>query len=262
MKITMLGTGGSAGLPQIGGAEGHGDWGQTDPHEPRNCRMRTSIVIETDSGTNILVDTGPDLRVQLIHNAIPRIDAILYTHAHADHIAGFDEIRILNRILNAPMPIYATDAVLAELKQRFSYAFKDWKGEFFGRPVLAPNRLVPGQTITIGGVEILPLDQDHGFSRSLGFRVGNFAYSTDVVRMGDATLDALQGIKTWIVGCFTPVSDHPSHAGLETVKEWARRLQPELTILTHMGPLMDYQTLKATLPSGIEPGYDGMILGI
>lgn len=262
MKITLLGTGGSAGLPQIGGDDGRGDWGITDPKEPRNRRTRTSIVIHTDSKDAILFDTGPDLREQLIENHIAKIDAIFYTHAHADHVAGLDDVRILNRLRNQPMPIYAASETLDELQQRFGYAFKPWNRKFFGRPVLVPNEIFPGQNICLNGVKILPIHQDHGFSHSLGFRIGDFAYCTDVVRFDETSLAALQGIKIWVVDCFTPKSDHPSHAGLKTVKSWAKKLQPERTILTHMGPEMDYQTLKEQLPPGIEPGYDGMVIEI
>ena len=262
MKITVLGTGGSAGLPQIGGVDGRGDWGQTDPAEPRNRRTRASIVIQTASGDTILVDTGPDLRMQLMENGIGQIDAILYTHAHADHVAGLDEVRILNRSLGAPLPAYSTANVLDELKRRFDYAFRPWTGGFFGRPCLIPKDILAGQSFTLNGLEVLPIEQDHGHGPSLGFRVGDFAYCTDVVRLDAVALEALRGIKTWIVDCFSPASDHPTHAGLTTVKGWVKHLKPERTILTHMGPLMDYQALKTMLPPDIEPGYDGMTITI
>lgn len=262
MKVTLLGTGGSAGLPQIGGIDGRGDWGMADPSEPRNRRTRSSVLIQSDGGGSILVDTGPDLRLQMIDNGIARIDAIFYTHAHADHIAGLDEVRILNRIIDAPMPIYGTAETLAGLKQRFAYAFKEWNGTFFSRPVLQPTVITPGDSLTVEGLEILTLDQDHGFSRSLGLRIGDFAYCTDVVRLPEAALAALRGVKYLVIGCFTPASDHPSHAGLETVKSWVELLKPKRSILTHMGPLMDYQTLRSVLPDGIEPGYDGLAIDI
>lgn len=262
MKITLLGTGGSAGLPQIGGADGHGDWGRADPKEPRNWRTRSSLAIHAENGQTFLVDTGPDLRMQLVNNGIAQIDAIFYTHAHADHVGGLDDVRILNRILGAPLPAYGTAETLDELQERFGYAFEAWNGSFFGRPVLIPHRISPGQIIQLAGLEILTIDQDHGFSRSLGLRIGDFAYCTDVVRLDEAALSALEGIKTWVVDCFTPKSDHPTHAGLQTVENWVKRLKPERTILTHMGPQMDYQTLKARLPAGIEPGYDGQTIDI
>jgi phosphoribosyl 1,2-cyclic phosphate phosphodiesterase len=258
VKITLLGTGGSAGLPQIGGADGRGDWGKADPAEPRNRRTRASIVIQTSENKNILVDTGPDMRLQLTANGIARIDAVVFTHTHADHIAGLDDIRILNRILQAPMPSYATAQAWEELKQRFDYAFRPITGSFYGRPVLQDNVITPGQMIEVAGENILPIDQDHGYSRSLALRIGNAAYCTDVVRMDDIQLAALAGLDLLIVDCFSLARDHPTHAGLPTVLDWVEALRPTRTILTHMGPEMDYGSLRASLPPGIEPGYDGM----
>jgi phosphoribosyl 1,2-cyclic phosphate phosphodiesterase len=260
MKVTLLGTGGSAGLPQIGGVDGRGDWGRVDPAEPRNRRSRPSIVIHANDGRNILVDTGPDLRYQLTNCGIGKIDAVIYTHAHADHVAGLDDVRILNRILGMPMPAYATADVWAELRRRFDYVFKPWNGGFFGRPALETHDIAPGLPFELFGQTILPIDQDHGFTRSLGLRIGDFAYCTDVVRLDETALAALKGVKSWVVDCFTPANDHPTHAGLETVQGWVDQLRPQRTILTHMGPAMDYKMLLATLPPGIEPGYDGMEL--
>jgi phosphoribosyl 1,2-cyclic phosphate phosphodiesterase len=256
----LLGVGGSAGLPQIGGADGHGDWGQADPAEPRNRRSRASAVIHTREGRNILIDTGPDLRAQLIGRGIGRIDAVIFTHAHADHVAGLDEVRILNRILGAPMPAFATAEVWAELRARFAYAFGPWQGGFFGRPVLEPREIAPGAPFTACGAEILPISQDHGFSRSLGLRLGALAYCTDVVRFDADAFAALRGVEVWVVDCFTPAADHPTHAGLPTVLGWVERLRPGRTILTHMGPQMDYATLRRGLPAGVEPGYDGLTI--
>lgn len=260
MKVTLLGAGGSAGSPQIGGADGRGDWGELDPAEPRNRRTRPSIVITSDDGRNLLVDTGPDLRLQLTAQAVGRIDAVLYTHAHADHIAGLDEIRILNRILGAPMPSYATAAVWTELKQRFDYAFKPFAGGFFIRPVLEAHVVEAGQGADILGLPFEFIDQDHGFSRSLGLRTGSFAYCTDVVRLDTAALARLEGLEVLIVDCFTAKGPHPTHAHLARVLEWFEQLRPKRLILTHMGPDMDYGRLRAMLPAGVEPGYDGMTL--
>lgn len=260
MKVTLLGVGGSAGSPQIGGADGFGDWGQLDPNEPRNRRTRSSIVIETDDQKRLLVDTPPDLRLQLTSTGIGRIDALLYTHAHADHIAGLDEIRILNRIIGRAMPVYATRGIWAELQQRFDYAFKPFKGGFFSRPVLEAEEIAPSQTVPILGMMVKLIDQDHGFSRSLGLRIQNFAYCTDVVHLDEAALTALTGLDLFVVDCYTRAEKHPAHAGLGQVLAWVERLRPQRTILTHMGPDMDYQMLRTILPAGIEPGYDGMVI--
>ncbi|WP_297489346.1 MBL fold metallo-hydrolase [Acidocella sp.] len=258
MKITLLGTGGSAGLPQIGGPDGRGDWGKADPAEPRNRRTRASIVIQTTENKNILVDTSPDMRLQLTANGIGRIDAVIFTHTHADHVAGLDDIRILNRIIQAPMPAYATAPVWEELKRRFDYAFRPMTGKFYGRPVLRDNTFIAGQTIEVAGVAVRTIDQDHGYTRSLGLRIGDMAYCTDVVRMDSAQRAALQGLEVLIVDCFSMAGDHPTHAGLPTVLTWAEELRPRRTVLTHMGPEMDYAALRHRLPPGIEPGYDGM----
>jgi phosphoribosyl 1,2-cyclic phosphate phosphodiesterase len=261
IKVTLLGTGGSAGSPQIGGADGGGDWGALDPAEPRNRRSRASIVIEAPDGRRLLVDTGPDLRLQLTGNKIPKIDAVLYTHAHADHIAGLDEIRILNRLIGAPMPAYAMAESWAELQDRFDYAFRPWTtAPAFFRPVFERHVVEPGQTVEIIGLPVRLIGQDHGFVTSLGVRIGGFAYCTDVVRLDAAALERLEYLDVFVVDCFTRLEPHPTHANFEQVLTWVDRLQPKRTILTHMGPSMDYAWLAANLPKGVEPGFDGLCL--
>ena len=260
MKVTLLGVGGSAGLPQIGGPGGFGDWGKTDPAEPRNRRTRSSIVIESIENKRILVDTSPDLRLQLTSNGIGRVDALIYTHAHADHIAGLDEIRILNRLIGAAMPVYTDARTWGELHKRFDYAFRPFNGGFFYHPVLEPHTVAAGDTVEIQGLPVQFIDQDHGTVRSLGLRVGNFAYCTDVVRLDDKALAALQNLDVLVIDCFTRGPIHPTHVNLETVLGWIARLTPKRCILTHLGPDMDYQSLRATLPPGVEPGYDGMVI--
>ncbi len=260
MKITLLGVGGSAGTPQIGGKDGAGDWGECDPAEPRNRRTRPSIVIETDDGRYLLVDTGPDLRLQLTDHRIPRVNAVVYTHSHADHIAGLDEIRLLCRLIGTPMPIYANAETLADLRQRFDYAFKPWGGQRFFRPVMDSQVIEPGQTVDILGLPVLVIEQDHGFAATLGFRIGQFAYCTDVVRLDDAALASLHGLDIFVVDCFTRGDAHPTHANLAQVETWIAQLRPRRTILTHLGPTMDYGWLKQNLPPHIECGYDGMVV--
>ncbi len=260
MRVVLLGTGGSAGVPMIGGADGRGDWGVCDPAEPRNQRMRASIVIEGGQGARLLVDTSPDMRTQLLDCAIPRVDAILYTHAHADHITGIDDVRILNRILGRPLEAFGTETTLEEISSRFRYAFRPWKPPGFFRPVLEKRVVRMGEMARIAAMDCLLFAQDHGMIESLGIRVDGFAYSTDVVRFDDSVFETLYGVDTWVVDCFTVGPPHPTHANLKTVLGWVERLRPRRTILTHMGTDMDWAWLRANLPAGVEPGYDGMVI--
>ena len=265
MKITILGSGGSAGVPMIGGADGHGDWGACDPAEPRNRRTRSSIVIEAapqGQGARLLVDTSPDLRTQLLACGVPGVDAILFTHAHADHIAGLDDVRILNRILGGPMPAAATRHTLDELTRRFDYAFKPWTtAPRFFRPVFDMQVAEGGGQVELAGMRLDLFDQDHGYARSLGLRHGNFAYCTDVVAIDEATMGRLEGLDTWLVGCFQR-EPHWAHAHVAKVIEWVARLRPRRTVVTHMGNDLDWNWLVANLPAGIEAAFDGMVLEV
>jgi phosphoribosyl 1,2-cyclic phosphate phosphodiesterase len=260
LRVTLLGTGGSAGVPMLGGPDGHGDWGVCDRNEPRNRRTRASLVVQSESGT-LLVDTGPELRLQLLAAGIARVDAVLFTHAHADHIVGLDELRILNRIVGRPIDAFANAATLAELSRRFDYAFRPWTPPDFFRPVLATREVAPGESVTMAGMQVTVFDQDHGFSRSLGLRVGGFAYSTDAVALDEAALAALDGVETWVVGCYQR-APHTTHAWLGRVLDWSARVGPRRTVLTHMGTDLDWSWLQQNLPAGVEPGYDGQVLEI
>ena len=247
-------------MPSLGGPDGRGDFGACDPAEPRNFRTRSSIVIEAPEG-NILVDTGPDMRAQLLANAIAHIDAVIFTHAHADHITGLDDVRLLNRIIGKPLPGFATEATRKELAHRFDYAFKPWTPPGFYRPVIEMRTVQPGDWIEACGARIRTFDQDHHVMRTLGLRIGGFAYSTDVVRLDEAAFEALAGIDTWLVSCFQR-APHLTHAHLELVLAWAGRLGVRRTVLTHMGIDMDWGWLSENLPPDVEPAYDGMILDI
>ena len=262
MRVTILGCGGSAGSPHVGGADGRGDWGQCDPAEPRNRRSRSSIVLEGPGGERLLVDTGPELRVQLLASAIPRVDALLYTHAHADHITGLDEVRILNRIFGQPLDAYGTVHTLDEIAHRFDYAFKPWTSSpHFFRPVMIRREVTPGATLTVAGLSLRVFEQDHKVVKTLGFRVGDFAYSTDLIELGEDALSVLRGVDTWLVGCFQR-QPHTTHANLTQVLAWARDLGVRRTVLTHMGIDMDWGWLSARLPAGVEPAYDTQVLDL
>src|SRR4051812_7852611 len=175
MRVTLLGTGGSAGVPLIGGPDGAGDWGACDPREHRNRRTRPSVIIESEKEQRLLVDTSPDLRAQLLACRIARVDAILYTHAHADHVTGLDDVRILNRIVNRPLAAYAMANTLAELKTRFGYAFRPWDPPGFYRPVLVEHPITPGEEYDLLDLPgMRAFRQSHGKVETLGLRVGNF----------------------------------------------------------------------------------------
>jgi phosphoribosyl 1,2-cyclic phosphate phosphodiesterase len=260
LRVTVLGCGGSAGVPLIGGADGFGDWGACDPQEPRNRRTRASILVET-AGRRLLVDTSPDLRTQLLACGVPRVDAILYTHSHADHITGLDDVRILNRIVGQPLDAFGTAETLAELARRFDYAFRPWQPPNFFRPVLAQRVVAPGDCVPMAAIPVAVFPQDHGFTPTLGVRIGQFAYSTDVVALGAEVLEGLRGVHTWLVDCFQR-EPHSTHAHLDLVRQWVAQVAPRRTVLTHMGADMDWGWLQANLPAGIEAAYDGQALDV
>ncbi len=259
MRVTILGCGGSAGVPSIGGSDGRGDWGRCDPAEPRNRRSRSSIVLEGPTGERLLVDTGPELRAQLLDSAVPKIDAVLYTHAHADHITGIDEVRILNRLCGHPLDAYGTAYTLDEIEHRFDYAFRPWTPPHFFRPVLVRREVLPGDVLQVAGLSLTLFEQDHKVVKTLGLRCGDFAYSTDLVELSQASLAMLDGVDTWLVGCFQR-QPHLTHASLARVLGWSRQLGVRRTVLTHMGFDMDWAWLEANLPPGVEPAHDTQTL--
>ncbi|MDB5362174.1 MAG: putative Metal-dependent hydrolase [Rhodospirillales bacterium] len=257
LRITMLGCGGSQGVPTPAG-----EWGLCDPANPRNSRLRSSILIDIPdpAGPNrtILIDAGPDLRQQLLTVGCRRIDALLFTHSHADHTHGIDDLRAVNRHMGATIPFWGSRATIDDLHRRFGYALvEDPNATNFYRPALVPHEIAG--PFEAAGVTVIPFEQDHGFSRSWGFRIGNFAYSTDVVRLDDAAFAALEGTEVWIVDCLRE-APHPTHSHLQRTLGWIDRVKPRRAIFTHMDQSSDYDAIGRLCPAGVEPGYDGLII--
>ena len=253
MRITMLGCGPSWGVPRIGD-----DWGACDPKNPKNRRSRCALLIE-DGGQTVLIDTPPDLRQQLLAAQVKRIDAVLFTHAHADHSHGIDDLRSVNRMVGKPMPIYGSPYTMGELRARFRYIFAsvDTTAPVFYKPAVEPHEVTG--PFTAAGMGVVPFDQDHGFSQTTGFRVGRVAYSTDVMMLDDPAFAALAGVELWVVDCIRQ-KPHPTHSHLERTLSWIDRVRPRRAILTHMDESLDYETLRRMLPAGVEPGFDGLIV--
>ena len=256
MRVTILGCGSSSGVPIIGC-----QCPVCTSKNSKNTRSRASILVDSD-GSSILVDTSPDLRAQCLANAISSVDAIIYTHDHADHTHGIDDIRPLNYQRGAPLDVYADDVTIAGLKTRFSYAFKPPIAEYgWFRPAINPHTIIAGQPLDIAGMRVLPFTQLHGRITSLGLRFGDFTYSTDVHAFTPEAFEAIKGTRIWVVDClkYDPV---PTHSYMAQTLAWIEQIKPELAVLTHMNHEMDYDTMLRELPAGVVPAYDGMVLDI
>lgn len=257
MKVTILGCGSAGGVPNISVG-----WGKCDPANPKNRRRRASILVE-DGPTRILVDTSPDLREQLIDANVRHLDAVLFTHGHADHIHGIDDIREICRVTRAPLPIYATPETMQILETRFGYVFKGIPpGSPIFRPWLVPNLIAPTETFSIGTIKIRPFPQDHGFGAvTMGFDFGGIIYSTDVVQIPEISKPFIAGTKVWIVDALADMP-FPTHATLDQALAWIAELKPHRAVLTHMSNALDYDTMMARLPVGVTPAYDGMVIEV
>jgi phosphoribosyl 1,2-cyclic phosphate phosphodiesterase len=262
LTATLLGCGSSGGVPRIGFG-----WGCCDPAEARNRRRRCSLLVEREgpSGrTTVLIDTGPDVRQQLLDAEVDWVDGVLYTHEHADHTHGIDDLRVLAINKRRRVDVYADAQTSTLLRSRFSYCFETPRGSSYP-PILTMHSLEIGVDTAIEGaggpIEALPFDQDHGDIHSLGFRVGNFAYSSDINGLSGESEAKLQDLDIWIVDALRP-QPHPSHWSLPETLGWIERLKPRRAILTNMHTDMDYETLRRTLPAGVEPGFDGLRIDI
>lgn len=256
IKVTILGCGPAGGVPSI--SEG---WGNCDAANAKNHRRRASILIQ-DGHSTVLVDTSPDLRIQLLDAKINKLDGVVFTHSHADHIHGLDELREINRVIRGPLDVFADTETLRALETRFAYAFE---GIPPGKPMYKPWLIAHAigdtnpQTFMVNTLQVKAFQQDHGFSTSLGLRFGDVVYSTDLVRLPDAAKDAVRDAKVWIVGAIG-LTPHPTHAHLDQILTWVEELKPRRTIITHMGPQLDYDTVNARCPVGVTAAYDGMVV--
>lgn len=263
LRATILGCGPSYGVPRIGNL-----WGACDPKEPRNRRTRCSLLVEQfgpgDESTAILVDTGPDIREQLLAADVRRIDAVVYTHAHADHLHGIDDLRGFALDTRKLVEVYADAATGERLYEAFGYCFRTAPGSGYP-PILRLNRIVAGTPFAINGpgglLTVQPFQQAHGEIGSLGLRFGTIAYSCDASDFPPESLPVLAGLDVWVVDAlrYTP---HPSHLSVSEALAWIERVAPKRAVLTHMLNDLDYQTLRRELPEGVEPAYDGMQIEI
>lgn len=233
-------------------------WGDCDERNVRNRRLRSSIIIDKED-TSLLVDTSPDLRQQLLNYGSNKVDAVIFTHTHYDHIGGLNELRPLFFKQKKRLNIYARENDMELIKKEFFYLFEKSDHEIYDtyiEPHVIKNKF------TIGDISGVCLEQNHGFSESIGIRIDDFAYSTDVAFMSDETLNNLKGINTWIVDCLSLKSIKPTHAHLDQVLRWIEKVGPRQTFLTHMGTTMDYDTLLQILPKNIKPAHDQMVIFI
>ena len=250
MKVRILGSGTSSGVPRIGN-----DWGACDPSNPRNRRMRASVLVESAT-TRILVDTGPDMREQLLAADVTTLDAVIWTHDHADHTHGIDDLRQVFHAMGHPVRGLARSDLKETLVGRFRYVFHGWDGY---PPTVAVEDLP--DAITIGDIVVRVADQPHGPFESAGLRFENggksIGYATDLSAMTPNMAILYESLDLWIVDALRR-HPHPSHPDLPTALGWIDRLKPARALLTHMDQSMDYATLTSELPSGVEPGYDGL----
>ncbi|MFN3514433.1 MAG: MBL fold metallo-hydrolase [Phenylobacterium sp.] len=259
LEFTILGCGSSGGVPRA-----DGDWGTCDPANPKNRRRRCSLMVRrrgeaAEAETTLIVDASPDLVWQTSEAGARRLDAVLLTHDHADQTHGIDDIRAFAIRQRARIPVHADAATTASMLRRFGYVFE---GEG-GYPAIADLRALPpyGEAWAVegpsGAIPVLGFDQDHGQVRSVGYRFGGVAYSSDVVELDEAAFSALEGLDVWILDALR-WRPHPTHAHVERALEWIERVRPRRAILTNMHIDLDYEDLAGRLPAGVEPAYDGL----
>ncbi|MGI9520396.1 MAG: MBL fold metallo-hydrolase [Hyphomicrobiaceae bacterium] len=260
LRLTILGCGSSGGVPRVGN-----DWGACDASNPKNRRQRCAALIQYWNGersTDLLVDTGPDIRAQMLAVKLRKVDAVLYTHEHADHAHGIDDLRFLAYRMRSKIDVWADVRTRQSLINRFGYCFAGG-GQKDYPPILRANSITGGKSFVIvgdaGPVEVIPIPQAHGAIPSLGFRVGGIAYSPDISGLPDESIPLLEGLDVWIVDALR-YQPHPSHFSVREACEWIARLKPRKAILTHLNVELDYDALNNELPDHIEPAYDGLVV--
>ncbi|MGV3552920.1 MBL fold metallo-hydrolase [Rhizobium sp.] len=262
-RFTILGCGSSPGVPRP-----TGDWGDCDPTNPKNRRTRASLLVEqfSDDGkkTAVVVDTGPDFRTQMIAVEAWDLHAVVLTHAHADHIHGIDDIRSFVYKNEHRMPVWADRVTMERLMEGFRYVFETPAGSNYP-PIARPFSIDIGNAFDVpgpgGAVPFVPVVQQHGDAHSLGFRIGDFAYCTDVSDFPADSLPKLAGLDTLVIDCLQ-YRTHPSHLSLQQAMGWIERIAPKRAILTHMHIPLDYETVRRETPDHIEPAYDGMVIEV
>jgi phosphoribosyl 1,2-cyclic phosphate phosphodiesterase len=262
LKFTILGCGSSGGVPRP--ALG---WGACNPGNPRNRRRRTSLLVERRNAsgvTRVLVDTSPDLREQLLDAEVDWLDAVLFTHEHADHTHGIDDLRGLFIKRRRRVDVYLDEATSQAMRARFDYCFRSPPGSEYP-PIVSEHRLVAGRSVTIDGeggpIAALPVLQEHGDIPSLGFRFGALAYSCDLSGLPAESITALGGLEVWIVDALR-YRPHPSHFSVEDALSWIERIRPARAVLTNLHSDLDYDDLRAKLPPRVEPAFDGLTINV
>ena len=258
MRFTILGCGSSGGVPRLGG-----HWGACDPNNPKNQRRRCSLLVERfgEHGvTRVLIDSSPDLRAQLLDAGVGVLDGVVYTHPHADHTHGIDDLRVLAHNAKRRVDVYFDAPTRDSLVARFNYCFMTPQGSSYP-PILKAHDLEPGVALTIEGaggpIPVLPILQQHGDATSLGFRFGRAVYSPDISDIPEASLPHFTDMDVWIVDALRYLP-HPSHFSVKEACAWVERLKPRRTILTHLHVDLDYAALQRELPPAIEPAFDGL----
>jgi phosphoribosyl 1,2-cyclic phosphate phosphodiesterase len=256
VRVTILGCGTSGGVPRVGGKEGKGEWGAANPDDPRNRRRRCSILVE-DRGKTVLVDTSPDVRAQLLDAEVERVDAVIWTHEHADQVHGIDDLRPF-ALRQGPIESWANSRTQDILLRRFRYCFEAEENGFYN-PIYRPS-VVDGP-FAPAGLGAIPFLQDHGTTLSLGLRFGTLAYANDVVRLSEEAFDAMAGVKVLIVDAmrFRP---HGTHAHLDLALEWIERVRPQRAFLTNLHVDMDYAEVDRLTPPHVQPCHDGLVIEV